>query len=300
MLAGGRRLSAGEYVWVNQQASFVWYTGAPGSYPDDRAYGCDQADLGHGGYPGTVTLVVENEYQHCSASFAGIAPGGQARSGAPATCALGGYSIGASTLPVPASLITLYRRFDAEVNGLILQARQHTITTATLAAALESIRGQQQSAFARLFPPVWGCSFDGLFDGVSVAKASLDAQTAQLATGSRPSPASLAGDRIDLQSLARGLAACQATATSSGGAPRAVVRAVQRLLTEVSGLGGARSGARGLAYLRAHLPAIDSGLDSVVSRSFPTVYGMRYIDLVERTLTVRDPGRAGGAGGRGR
>src|SRR5579872_876476 len=100
VLAGGRRLSTAEYVWVNQRSSFVWYTGAAGSYPTDRSYGCDQGDLGRGGYPGTVTLVVENEYQHCSASFAGVAPGAGPRWGPPASCALGGYSLGASTLPV--------------------------------------------------------------------------------------------------------------------------------------------------------------------------------------------------------
>jgi len=72
VLAGGRRLSTAEYVWVNQRSSFVWYTGAAGSYPTDRSYGCDQGDLGRGGYPGTVTVVFENDSQHCTATFAGI------------------------------------------------------------------------------------------------------------------------------------------------------------------------------------------------------------------------------------
>lgn len=293
VLGGGRKLGPDEYVWVNQGSTFVWYHGSRGSYAADRSYGCDQAALGHAGYPGTVTLVVENEYQHCSASFAGTGVGARTTAGAAASCALGGYSLGASMLPVPAPLLALYRSFDAVLGGLIAQARRGTISAPTLTSALEALQRRQASAFVQLFPPVWGCGFDGLFDGVSVAKASLDAQALELGGGRRPSAASLRADGADMQTLARGLAACEQGPTSSGGAPRGVVAAVERLSSETAQLGGLKPTAAGLATLRMRLPAIASGLDSLIAERFPSVFGMRYIDLVERTLAVdRETGLA--------
>jgi hypothetical protein len=286
VLAGGRRLGVGEYVWVNKQTSFLWYHGATGSYAADRSYGCDQAALGRGGYPGRLTLVVENEYEHCSASFTGTGAAAGASSGPPASCAIGGYALGASMLPVPAALLSLYRGFDAELGGLIVQARSGTISSRTLSDALETLERQQQNAFAQLFPPVWGCSFDGLFDGVSTAKASLDAQTLELGSGRRPSAGSLHGDTADLQTLARGLAACEQGPADSDGAPRAVVSDLERLSTQTAQLGRLGATAAGLAALRVRLPAIASDLDTLVADRFPTVFGMRYIDLVERTLGV--------------
>jgi hypothetical protein len=277
VLQGGRRLGAGEYLWVNQGASFVWYHGAAGSYSSDRGYGCDQARIGAGGYPGTLSVVAENEYEHCSASYAGVPSAPKPGRGPAASCALGGYSLAPTTLPVPARLLALYRKLAGELSALVSSARRGSLRGAALAAALAPILRAQQSAFAQLFPPVWGCGFNGLFDEVVLAKQALDGDVGLLASGQALSGSELAAGATDVQRLASSVGACAA--------PRAALAAVERLSSGISALRArAGSGANGRTLLESGLPALGGSFDSVVGNDFPTVFGMRFIDLVDRTL----------------
>jgi hypothetical protein len=279
VLAGGARLSQLEYRWTNQGASFTWYHGAVGSYRADRSYGCDQSAIGRSGYPGTVTLVVENEYQHCTASFPGLDAGTKPELGPPASCALGGYSLTASLLPVPAALLALYGRVDTELGAILARARHGGVTPAgALADSLNAILQEQSSAYGRLFPPVWGCDFDGLFHAVVVARTAF----------AQPAPAgSLADDSTDMRQLDRALASCERSATNPDGAPRAVVAQAERLSAEASALrAGAGRGSGAAALLARRRAGIAASLDSLVTREFPTVFGMSFIGLVEHTLEI--------------
>lgn len=283
-LSGGKRLSARVYRWVNQTSSFLWYHGPAGAYPADRSYGCNQAAIGRAGYPGTVTLVVENEYQHCTASFTGLTAGSKPAFGPPASCALGGYSLSASMLPVPAALLALYRSFDTKLGAIVGQARQSKLTgAAALTASLDAILAQQSSAYERLFPPVWGCSFAGLFHAVVVAQTALDTQIAVGAAGAR---AALADDSAEMRDLAHAVASCAQSPTNSGGAPRAVVEEVDRLSAQTAALRAQDASQAGASPLDKRIAGIDDSLNSLVSHAFPTVFGMPFIGLVEKTLGI--------------
>jgi hypothetical protein len=288
VLAGGKRVDARDYVWVSQPSSFLWYHGAVGAYPADRSYGCDQALIGRSGYPGSVTVVVENEYQHCTASFAGVTSGAKPEYGPAASCAIGGYSLGAALLPVPAALSALYRTLDNELGTIVGQARRGKITsTRALTSSLQAILAQQSGAYERLFPPVWGCGFSGLFHAVLVAQAALGRQPGAAAASGDAAAASLADDAADMRGLADAVASCARSATSAGGAPPAVVKEVERLSAETSALRtGARQRSVGAAPLEKRLAGIDDSLDSLVSHTFPTVFGMPFIGLVDNTLGI--------------
>jgi hypothetical protein len=277
VLAGGTRVSPLEYRWVDQGPSFVWYQGASGSYPADRSYGCDRAAIGHSGYPGTVSVLVENEYQHCTASFAGALAGPRPEYGAAAGCALGGYSLTASLLPVPAALLALYRSFDTELAALVRRARQGgTTRAAAITGSLDAILRQQSGAYGRLFPPVWGCGFAGLFNAVVAAETALAVQV---------SSASLARDSSAMRGLDRALASCEQSSTSPDGALRAVVAQVGRLTAATSAL-SAKDGRGGAAVVAKRRTGIDASLDSLVAHEFPTVFGMSFTSLVQRTLEI--------------
>ena len=62
------------YIWRAQGPSFVWYHGAAGTYPDDPAYGCNQALAGPSGNQGVVGVVVSDGAWDCSASINGSTP----------------------------------------------------------------------------------------------------------------------------------------------------------------------------------------------------------------------------------
>lgn len=282
---GGQRVSATEYLWANSGSSFVWYHGVKGSYPADPAYGCDQAKIGVDGYPGTVSVVAENEYQHCDVSFAGVSAGAQPRFGAVARCGLGGYTLGASTLPVPAPLLSLYHTLAAELAALLERTREGKVGGGkALAAALAPLLGDQQTAFGKLAPPVWGCSFGGFFDDVLLGEAALRGEgLAPAQTGQLTAPSLPVAD-TELRALARAVATCQRSPTNADGPPAAVVAALARLSAEAAALHGAQGTGRGATLLKARLSAIGDALDTIVSKSFPTVFGIPFIDLVDRTL----------------
>jgi hypothetical protein len=228
-----------------------------------------------------VSVAAENEYEHCDASSSVVVTGTTPRDGPSASCALGGYTLTSSTLPVPAALLSLYQRLDTSLSALVTRARHGTLGAGALAAALQPLLRAQQRAFGQLFPPVWGCSFTRLFDGVLGAKAALDAQVGALATGARPDGPALAGDVADITSVARAVEACAQSPSHAGGAPAGVVAAAKRLAAEAGSLGHLPGG---LAVLRARLPVIEGGLDGLVAHDFPTVFGMRFLDLVDTTI----------------
>jgi hypothetical protein len=285
VLPGGRRLSATEIVWANQGSSFVWYHGAKRTYRADRSYGCDQAKIGVGGYPGSVTIVAENEYQHCTASFAGTVSGPTPQDGLRPVCALGGYSLGPSTLPVPAQLVGVYGALSAGVRALLARAGRGDLDGAAVTAALAPLLRAQQASFGRLFPPIWGCRFETLFSEVTLAKAALERQIAGLASAKQPTSAGLRGDEAAVGALAASVRGCGGSVPSSAGAPRTVLAALDRLEAESAALRTrAGRGAAGSAYLNAGLAAFERHLDAVVKADFPPVFGMSFIELVDRTL----------------
>ena len=92
VLPGGTKTGPGRYVWKNQGVSFMWYHGPAGSYASRRSYGCDPAKLGRNGYPGTVTVVFENDSETCTASFIGSATSVKPQDGPAAVCQAGDTS----------------------------------------------------------------------------------------------------------------------------------------------------------------------------------------------------------------
>jgi hypothetical protein len=256
-LLGGTPVSGNELVWKNLGPRFVWYHGAKG--------GCDQTAIGHGGYPGTVTVVFENDAQHCTATFAGIPTGSAPEYGPPAVCALGGYL----PLPVPRRLLQIYTNVDTGLTALIQRARAGKVGArgATLDRDIASILQPQRSAFTHLFPPVWGCSFNTLFDRVLQVKSALEGQSATLAADARY-----------LDAMAASLSACKPSPTRPLGVPNAVLHAVDELRSETTAL---RTQKRGTA-LSAKLQSLDRNFDAIVSRSFPVVFGMPYGVLLDR------------------
>lgn len=270
-VAGGQRLSATEYAWPDQSATFLWYHGSAGSVAGDRRYSCGQAALGRS--PGTVTVVAENEFAHCSATFDGLVAGA-AREGQPAGCALGGYTLAANLLPVPSRLLTLYRSLTVEVAQVVERARAGKLPpAAALADELKQIVAQQQHAFGQLFPPVWGCSFDSFFNDVVAARAAL---AAPLAAGTTSSQALVGADAQATAALARAVDACKRTSTSPGGAPPAVTRALAQLADGAAALGKLGS----TTELSSRRSQLSSSLEAIVSGEFPRVFGLRFIDLV--------------------
>ncbi len=302
LLAGGERLSPTRYGWRNQGRSFVWYHGPADSYPADRSYGCDQAELGHGGYPGRVTVVLENDSQHCTATFAGVVTGSRPQYGPPAVCALGGYL----PLPVPHALLGAYARVGSNLNALIQQVRagKTPIGGAAFGRALETILEPQTKAFGKLFPPVWGCNFTAVFDPVLLAKSALETQIAELAGGGHVPRSALDEDARNMKATTGAVRACEPTASRPLGAPPGVVGRLDRLSAETDALRAqAGTGAIAPRRLRARLESIDAGLNALVGKSFPAVFGMPYRALLDRVLAessmVASANRAATMGDRG-
>ena len=126
----------------------------PGAYSADRSYGCDQSSIGHDGYPGTVTVVFENDSQHCTATFPGTTSGPRPQYGPEPVCALGGYI----PLPVPLRLLQLYSKVDEQLTVLVREVQRGTLTNrhGALDGAVAAVVLPQSDAFGSLFPPVWG------------------------------------------------------------------------------------------------------------------------------------------------
>jgi hypothetical protein len=141
---GGTRSRNGLVVWDQQGPTFRW-------------------DFGAGSRcAGTVSVVAENQYEHCTATVAVTSTA--ARSAAPA-CALGGYAVGFSILPVPAGVFHAYARIQAELAGPPRSA-------AADARRIRTALRVQLASFA-LFPPVWFCSFERLFTKITALRADL-------------------------------------------------------------------------------------------------------------------------------
>jgi hypothetical protein len=149
---GGTRSRRGLVVWDQQGPTFRW-------------------DRGSGRCAGTVSVVAENQYVHCTSKAAVTLTG--VRSAAPA-CALGGYAIGFSTLPVPAGVFRSYGRMQAELTG---PPRSASAAARQIRRALQA----QTSAFA-LFPPVWFCSFQRIFPPIVAVRSDLSRGASTAAT----------------------------------------------------------------------------------------------------------------------
>jgi len=199
----------GLVVWDEQGPTFQWIRGKKASCA------------------GTVSVVAENQYEHCTAKV--TVQQTTAKNAVPA-CALGGYAIGFSTLPVPAGVFKAYGSVSAE---LARPAR-------SAAAAATEIRNalRTQTASLALFPPVWFCNFQTTFTPIAALRADLIAGSTAAATR-------------DARAAQQALAKC---------APASVRSAFGRLATSPN-------------------PNV---LDATLAHDFPTIFGFRYGDLVDR------------------
>jgi hypothetical protein len=147
----GTRSRNGLVVWDEQGPTFRW-------------------DRGRGRCAGTVSVVAENQYEHCTAkaivTLTKVMP-------AKPACALGGYEIGFSTLPVPVGVFQAYSQVHAGLSGPPRSA-------AATADQIQKLLRAQSGAF-RLFPPVWFCDFARTFMPVVALSADLSRNTTVLA-----------------------------------------------------------------------------------------------------------------------
>ena len=277
VLPGATRLSPTRYVWKNQGSSFIWYHGPVGSYAADRSYGCDQAKLEQSGYPGTVTVVFENDSEHCTASFSGTARGKSAEKGPNVVCELGGYL----PLAVPRPLLSAYAKSNAALTALTARISSGDLRGGTeISQAINTALRPESKAFQRFFPPVWGCRFETLFEAVVVARSTLGTQVAELDAGRRSSGADLAADTRSLQAIVDVLRACRPSAGRPVGTPAPVIAAVGRLAATARALQRGETG----PALQAKLRSLDADLDTTLKTDFPPVFGMPYAELVDRVL----------------
>jgi hypothetical protein len=284
VLPGGVRVAPNRYLWKNLGTAFLWYHGAKGAYSADPAYGCDQSRIGHGGYPGTVTVILENDSEHCTATFTGTARGAQPEYGPKPLCALGGYI----PLPVPRRLLQIYATADRALAALIQQVQRGAATGqgGAFGRALDAIVQPQTDALNQLFPPVWGCGFEGVFNEVLQVKRAFGAQIAELAAGKPLASSALGEDVGYMKAMAGGVRACRPTATSPIGVPLQVSRTVNQLTAEAVALRNQASRATTEpALLAAKLQSLAAQLNGLVSSSFPVVFGMPYSDLLNRVLS---------------
>lgn len=137
----------GVVVWDQQGPSFRWIFKA-------------------GRCSGRVGVVAENQYEHCTATVA--VSGGGTKSAAPA-CAVGGYAVGFSTLPVPAGVFEAYGTLRAR-----LSTRPRTAAAAL--SVIDAALRAQTAALAE-FPPVWFCAFTRVFSPVEALRVDLSRGT---------------------------------------------------------------------------------------------------------------------------
>ncbi|MBV8395086.1 MAG: hypothetical protein JO064_02340 [Actinobacteria bacterium] len=214
----------GLVVWDEQGPTFRW------SFKSDRC-------------TGKVAVVAENQYEHCTATV--VVSAGSTKSAAPA-CAIGGYAIGFSTLPVPAGVFEAYGTVRAE---LTTKPRSAAAVAGAIGRALRA----QTAAFAE-FPPVWFCTFTKVFTPIEAL-------------------------RVDLE---------------RGASTSADAAAVQQALAKCAP-GAVRS-----AFARVAASPSSAGLDAALARGFPTLFGLRFADLVDRVAAetvALDAARAAAAAG---
>ena len=304
LLYGGVRVAATRFLWRNQGLSFVWYHGPVGSYPSDRAYGCNQHLVARAGYPGTVTVVLENDSETCSASFVG-AGAKSPEKGALPFCELGGYL----PLRVPRPLMRASSTANSGLTALVERLRDGNVSSGAVTLAAQQALRSQVAAFRRFFPPVWGCSFNRLFDAVIATRGELDAQIGSIGTDVRVGRSSLAADAGSLGRIGTILRACRPSAGRPIGTPDASLDAIDRLVATATRLSHTAPGTR--AGLADALRVIDAGFEGDLRTDFPPVFGIPYSDLVDRIITLRsgvaraehqaardDPGAAASALGR--
>jgi hypothetical protein len=261
-LAGGHRIGADEFVWANQGPSFLWYATS----------GAKCAGL--------VTVVAENEYEHCTASLEVPLPSPDLESGRPASCELGGYTIGPSTLPVPARLLKGYAVTSSVLAQLAAETRRGTLPRDRLVRLVDTLLARQRSSIRNLFPPVYGCRFSTVFQPLVGSATAVDEQLAQLRAGKGISDPTLAIVTTDLSGAVKQLRLCEGPA----GAPGSVVSALQRVVAQ------ARTALQTRTSLDAKLTALASSLDAALER-FPSVFGVPYRQLVDE-LAALDSGMA--------
>jgi hypothetical protein len=274
LLAGARRLSPTRYVWANQGDSFLWFHGPVGSYPSDPAYGCDQAKLGRV-YPGTVTVVFENDFQTCKASFSGVPSGRSLEKGPSAVCELGG----SLPLAVPRAVLQSYAKTDQALTSVIARIGSGKLRgSAEISRTIDAILQPENSVMADFFPPIWGCRFDALFDVVLATRSTLNTAAAMNEGG-------LAADRGALRSLESVLRACRPSAGRPVGTPATVISASAQLAARAAALQARPPGSA--SVLRADLVGLDDGFERLVKTTFPAVFGMPYSALVDRVRADR-------------
>ena len=264
-LAGGQHVKADQVAWTNQGTSFLWYGG------------------GVAACRGTVAVVAENEYEQCSASLKLPLPSSQSGSGAPAACKLGGFTFGSATLPVPAGLLASSAAAATALAKLRGELAAGALTASGFARAVTPVLREQDASFARFFPPVFGCSFAGLFDPVILTQNSLDELLADPGGTATGLSAALAADAGYLQTAARAASACRRTTGNPAGAPASVATGLAKLAAEANGLAAARPPASTRA---ARLAALSAGLDSTLRHGFPPLFGISYEALVSRVAAV--------------
>jgi hypothetical protein len=270
LVSGGTRLAAGTYRWVSQGPSFVWYHGAVGSYPADRAYGCSAAQIGRDGYPGTVSVVAENGMAYCRAELtAAVRQGGATVSGPAASCGAGGYTLLPGLVPVPAALLAQTRSLDAQFAALVGAVRGgRLIGLASFDRAVAAIRARQRAGYAALYPPIWGCRFAPLLGDAVSAATLVDGQVASVDAGLSVTGSAIAADATALQALSAEVGSC----ADRSAAARKAASTLRTLAAEASS-GGA-----------AALPGLARTLTTVLSHDLPAVYGISFATLVSREI----------------
>jgi hypothetical protein len=275
-LPGGVRLAANEYVWKNLGSTFVWYL------PPENA--CR----------GTVSVIAENDHQHCISSLE-LAHADTPPRGGPAECALGGYLFGPATVPVPPQLLREYAQVERKLGQLVDRLKAGRLAPAELDHAVARLLHDQDSTFRRLFPPVWGCDFNSVFRPLVLADTALAGELESLRAGKPARAAAVRAGAGHVRAAARSLAACERTSTRWWGAPPTTVQALRDLSSELESASPAPSAktAHTLGRLRA-----------LLAKSFPTVYGVPYGDLVDQIVAehaaieaATSAAAAGNAGG---
>jgi len=251
-LFGAADGAAGAYVWHDQGATFVWYWS--------------------GGRPctGTVSVVVENEYQHCTATFnasASTTPG----HGPPAVCGLGGYTLPTGVLPVPAGLLRAYAGIGSELERLIRTAGRENARG--LAVQVGALGREQQQALARFYPPVWGCPFVRLFEPLAAAAGSL--------AGAHLTPAAARTAADELRAAAAGVSSCGRTSSATRSAATALAA---RLVALANSIDTAARGVPSTTRLDAQLRGKAAALTRLLNLRLPPAFGTPYGELVQRVI----------------
>jgi hypothetical protein len=256
-LAGGSRVGRGEVVWMNQGASFLWYAST-----DARC-------------AGAVSVVAKNEYERCTASVRVPLPSRELWSGSPAKCQLGDYSLGPSTLPVPASLLNEYATTSSELTRLAREAGRGIIAPGRLVTLIDGLLEREHRSFSNLFPPVFGCRFDALFDPLLGPAAAFDLQATQLSAGKVVRGSAVTTITADLSNAITQIRLCNGPEAGSGRAVRRTVAALAKLGRDANRVLQRRPSPG------AQLTTLAMGFRAAL-RGFPPVFGIPYRRLLDQ------------------